>query len=149
MKVLDTAEKDNFWRHRLMVMSTDPKTGSWSAQNQRAEDCHKVLRHLNTMGSGAAWLSAHQYEEGVHSLKVFYRARHSFVIDTLSGQRIDVKSCAVPTLRVVRGPGQLDEQIVVQRSVTMSKSGSMVSQPVTPVTPAPSLSRKGQLPKTQ
>eukprot|EP00929_Paragymnodinium_shiwhaense_P063873 TRINITY_DN31960_c0_g4_i1.p1 TRINITY_DN31960_c0_g4~~TRINITY_DN31960_c0_g4_i1.p1 ORF type:complete len:3718 (+),score=1051.51 TRINITY_DN31960_c0_g4_i1:107-11260(+) len=57
-----------------------------------------VDRHLHTMNSGQSWLSGPMYEEEVQKLKVYCRARHSFVIDALSGVKLDIKSCALPTL---------------------------------------------------
>jgi len=57
-----------------------------------------ILRHLSPANSGLARMSVDTYEEEVRRMKVYFRARHSFIIDSLSGQRLDFKCCAVPTL---------------------------------------------------
>eukprot|EP00928_Gymnodinium_smaydae_P016291 TRINITY_DN16089_c0_g1_i1.p1 TRINITY_DN16089_c0_g1~~TRINITY_DN16089_c0_g1_i1.p1 ORF type:complete len:3624 (+),score=981.26 TRINITY_DN16089_c0_g1_i1:76-10947(+) len=46
-------------------------------------------------------LAAPFYEEEVDKIKAFFRARYSFIIDALSGQRISVKENAPPTLKLV------------------------------------------------
>ncbi|CAE6970047.1 unnamed protein product, partial [Symbiodinium sp. CCMP2456] len=43
--------------------------------------------HLDGMNSGirVANVTASAYEEEVHKIKAFFRARHSFILDSLSG----------------------------------------------------------------
>lgn len=55
-------------------------------------------KHLTTLNSGPAFLTATAYEDEVHRMKAYYRARTSFIIDAMSGNRLDMKMCAVPTL---------------------------------------------------
>jgi len=59
-----------------------------------------ISKYLDTMNSARAMpsMSAAVFEEEIHKIKAFFRARHSFVIDALSGTRLNVKECAPPTL---------------------------------------------------
>jgi hypothetical protein len=86
------------------------------------EENPTVLRHLTVRNSGCARLSAGQFDEEVNRLKVFYKARHSAVIDALSGARLNVRECAMPTLQVVISEGTLEDKVTVNR---FSETGSL------------------------
>eukprot|EP00928_Gymnodinium_smaydae_P096165 TRINITY_DN8436_c2_g1_i1.p1 TRINITY_DN8436_c2_g1~~TRINITY_DN8436_c2_g1_i1.p1 ORF type:complete len:1901 (-),score=440.52 TRINITY_DN8436_c2_g1_i1:2671-7926(-) len=70
------------------------RSGSDSMSGQRA------LAYLNVMNSGPSRISAAVYEEEVQKMKVYYKARNSFIIDALSGAKLDIKACAEPTLQL-------------------------------------------------
>lgn len=67
----------------------------------RQEDDGRVSRYLNPMICCQALLSATNFEEELSKMKAFYRARHSSIIDALSGTRLDVRTCTIPQLHVM------------------------------------------------
>lgn len=107
------AKQPSAWTPQNMA----PLAGGGNGEATSRDGGQKVLKHLSAMNSGSAWISAANYEEEVQRMKVFYRARHSFIMDALSGIRIDVKSCALPTLTPSH-PSTLDE---LQSRVDFSK----------------------------
>jgi len=76
------------YKYKVQLKGSDPK------------DAKSVDRYLDGMTSGRAMpgLTAAVFEEEIHKIKAFFRARHSFVVDALSGARLNVKECAPPTL---------------------------------------------------
>eukprot|EP00931_Biecheleriopsis_adriatica_P003876 TRINITY_DN105632_c0_g1_i1.p1 TRINITY_DN105632_c0_g1~~TRINITY_DN105632_c0_g1_i1.p1 ORF type:complete len:3685 (-),score=854.42 TRINITY_DN105632_c0_g1_i1:104-9952(-) len=141
----------------LLQQETDEATVSWAhgciaaAPSQANMFCHmvqldegepgeskfgrEVAVHLDSMNSGerAPSMYASAYEEEVHKIKAFFRARHSFIMDSLSGSRLSVKECAPPTLSTTKsGPvGSLGVQATSSNPV-MTRRNSTKSVSSTP-----------------
>eukprot|EP00434_Breviolum_minutum_P004242 symbB.v1.2.003739.t1/scaffold191.1/size276526/4 len=83
----------------------------------RQEDDGRVMRYLNTMICCQALLPATTFDEELGKMKAFYRARHSSIIDALSGTRLDVRTCTIPQLQVMPFGQVLPQpQLEMQRS---------------------------------
>lgn len=94
------------------------------ADAELAQDGAEVAAmHLTHCNSSIAMMSAAAFEEEVHKLKVYYKARHSSINDALSGMRLDVKECAMPTLY---RSNKILSTGVMRSSSTANTSGSVV-----------------------
>jgi len=60
----------------------------------------------STIEASLEELPAGVYDDEVRKMKAYLRARHSFIIDVVSGTRLNVKSCATPTLHILDGAGR-------------------------------------------
>lgn len=150
-EIVEVALESTGYRYRLQLTSnkSDPakpfsddilglEHAKQEEQDGQEEPMPKVLRHFNVMNSGCHRLPAAVFEDEVHRVKVYCRARHSYIIDTLSGTRLDVKECVLPTLHIM-GPmsGGHDAQSVKARlrggasrsmsSIHSTSSGSSVA----------------------
>ncbi|CAK9108700.1 Hypothetical protein (Fragment), partial [Durusdinium trenchii] len=105
-------------------------------QNQslsRPDDDGRVMRYLSTMICCQALLNATAFEEELSKMKAFYRARHSSIIDALSGTRLDVRTCTIPQLHVIPFAGQV---VAVQPLLEVQKSAPSGTSLAVPPTPA-------------
>jgi len=89
-EVLEAASHETGYRYRLKP----------SASKEGESRPKELLVNLNGMNSGIARLSVSAYDEEVHKVKAYLKARHSSIIDNLAGARLPVKQCAYPTLAV-------------------------------------------------
>eukprot|EP00927_Polykrikos_kofoidii_P028763 TRINITY_DN25017_c0_g1_i2.p1 TRINITY_DN25017_c0_g1~~TRINITY_DN25017_c0_g1_i2.p1 ORF type:complete len:2736 (-),score=602.94 TRINITY_DN25017_c0_g1_i2:74-7891(-) len=115
--VLEGPSESTGWRYRLLVEAgKSGKNGAQlfgSAESSAALPGNEsMLRHLTmtnsgncgNMHSGTYGISAAMYEDEGQKFKISFRTRHSFIIDTLSGKKVDVKECALPAL-TMKGVG--------------------------------------------
>eukprot|EP00435_Cladocopium_sp_Y103_P075103 s11_g54.t1 len=104
-----------------------------SAENQfchvvkflSGEKKDKELRgaHDPGMNSGirVTNMTCSAYEEEVSKIKGHFRARHSWIMDSLSGLRFNVKECAPPTLSTVAFLGGTTKPESMTTSMSISK----------------------------
>eukprot|EP00929_Paragymnodinium_shiwhaense_P063871 TRINITY_DN31960_c0_g3_i1.p1 TRINITY_DN31960_c0_g3~~TRINITY_DN31960_c0_g3_i1.p1 ORF type:complete len:3687 (+),score=983.36 TRINITY_DN31960_c0_g3_i1:94-11154(+) len=85
------------WTDAKVIENAGPP-GGYRYLVQTGDSPQPELRYLHRMNSGIMWLSAAAYEEEIQKIKVYFKARNSFIIDALSGTRLDVKTTAQPTL---------------------------------------------------
>eukprot|EP00434_Breviolum_minutum_P030134 symbB.v1.2.026651.t1/scaffold2683.1/size73787/1 len=89
--------------------------------------------HLDGMNSGirVTNMTYSAYEEELSKIKGHFRARHSWIMDSLSGLRFNVKECAPPTLSTVAflGGSTAKESMTTSMSISklMRRSASAVS----------------------
>lgn len=79
--------RDSGYRYKLKVNNPDGTVA-------------QVSKYLSSMLSGRAFpsMTGGNFEDEIHKIKAFFRARHSYLVDALSGVRLNVKECAPPTL---------------------------------------------------
>lgn len=79
--------------------------------------------HLDGMNSGirVTNMTCSAYEEEVSKIKGHFRARHSWIMDSLSGLRFNVKECAPPTLSTMAFLGGTTKPESMTTSMSISK----------------------------
>jgi len=99
-----TPESNAGWVDATVASTPSPQTSFKYALRVKHADGSLVesSKFLSAASSGRSMpgMTAGTFEEEVHKIKAFFRARHSFIIDALSGVRLNVKECAPPSLRV-------------------------------------------------
>eukprot|EP00971_Amphidinium_carterae_P302807 6016829-Amphidinium_carterae.1 len=98
--VMEEAGMKTGFRWRLMIKNSayDPVKDGISNREGPGEE--SVLRYLSTGNCGPSRFKTTSFEEDTQRLKGYFRSRHSFIMDALSGAKIDLKDCALPVLHV-------------------------------------------------
>eukprot|EP00439_Symbiodinium_sp_Y106_P013112 s1745_g1.t3 len=130
--IIERSEKVENENEDALIPASAGEDSMSLSQFPRGLEDETALRYLSDQVCCQALLNATAFEEELHKIKAFYRARHSSIIDALSGTRLDVRTCVIPQLTVSVLPGNAAP--VPPPALEMQKSGS--SNLMVPPTPS-------------